>query len=208
MIKVYGFPNSRALRVTWTLEELGLEYDYKLVDMRKGETKEPDYLAIHPGGKVPAIQHDGATLTESAAIINYLCTLNADAELIPQSAYRRAEYDQWCFFAIGELEQPLWTMGKNMFALPEEQRCPAILKTAEWEYQKALGLFSKGLGDHDYILGDHFSAADILLAHCLFWGVAFKQSIEQDNLKAYMGRMGARPALAKARNREQSALTG
>ena len=74
------------------------------------------------------------------------------------------------------------------------------------EFQQALELLSDGLGEHDFILGDHFSGADILLAHTLFWGMAFKQPIEQDNLKAYIGRMGVRPALGKAREVEQSAL--
>lgn len=206
MIKVYGFPNTRTLRVTWLLEELGLDYEYHLVNMMKGEAHSPDFLAINPGGKVPALEHEGAVLTESAAIVNYLASLKPDAELIPQSAYRRALYDQWCYFAIGELEQPLWTIGKNKFALPKEHRCPEIFKTAEWEFQKALNLLSKGLGGHDYILGDHFSAADVLVAHCLFWGMAFKQPIEQENLKKYLGRVGVRPALSAARNREQSAL--
>lgn len=205
MIKVHGYPNTRTLRVTWMLEELGLEYEYHFVDMMKGEARAPDYLAINPGGKVPALEHDGGVLTESGAIVNYLGALKPDSELIPQTAYRRAIYDQWCFFAMAELEQPLWTIGKNKFALPKEVRCPEIIETAAWEYQKALGLLSEGLGEHEYILGEQFSAADILVGHCLFWGMAFKQPIKQANLTAYMGRVGARPALAQARKREAEA---
>lgn len=206
-ITVYGYPNTRTLRVTWMLEELGLEYDYKLVDFAKGESQSPGYLEINPGGKVPALVVDGATLTESAAIVNYLGTMKPELGLIPVSSpLRRAIYDQWCNFAIAELEQPLWTIGKNKFALPKEHRCEEIFDTAAWEFQKALTLFSQGLGDQDYILGSDFSAADILLAHTLFWGMAFKQPIEQENLKAYIGRVGIRPALSSARAREQSAL--
>ena len=205
-LKVYGFPNTRTLRVTWMLEELGLDYEYQLVDMAKGEAQSPAYLEINPAGKVPSLSADGAILTESAAIVNFLGALKPQAELIPAaSPLRRASYDQWCNFAITELEQPLWTIGKNKFALPKEQRCPEIFPTAQWEFQKALDLLSRGLGQHDYILGDSFSAADILIAHTLFWGMAFKQPIEQDNLKAYVGRMGVRPALASARAREQAA---
>jgi glutathione S-transferase len=83
-----------------------------------------------------------------------------------------------------------------------------VVETAQWEFQTALKLFSEGLGDNDFILGNDFTAADILLGHCLFWGLAFKQSIEQENLKAYLGRVGARPALVAARKRESSALPG
>jgi glutathione S-transferase len=205
-ITVYGFPNSRSLRVTWMLEELGLDYDYHLVNMAKGESRSPEFLAINPGGKVPALQTDDGILTESAAILNYLGALKSDSGLIPNgSPFQRARYDQWCLYAVTELEQPLWTIGKNKFALPKEQRCAEIFPTAQWEFQKALGVMSQGLGSQDFILGNTFSAADILLAHTLFWGMAFKQPIEAANLQAYMARMNSRPALAAARAKEQAA---
>ncbi len=204
-LTVYGFPNTRTLRVTWMMEELGLDYDYELVDMTKGQSKSPGYLEMNPGGKVPSLKADGAIVTESLAIVNLLGALKPQLGLVPDaSPLRRAIYDQWCCFAIGELEQPLWTIGKNKFALPKEQRCPEIFETAAWEFQNALEVFSMGLGVQDYILGDQFSAADILLAHTLFWGMAFKQPIEQENLKAYVGRTGVRPALAAARAKEQA----
>ncbi|MDX1451692.1 MAG: glutathione S-transferase family protein [Oleiphilaceae bacterium] len=206
MLKIYGYPNTRSLRATWMAEELGLDYEYCLVDMMQGDAKKPDYLAVNPAGKVPAIECDGAFITESLAIINFMAALKPDVELVPLSShFRRAYYDQWASFALTELEQPLWTMGKNKFALPKEKRCPEIMATAQWEFQQALQLLSEGLGEHAYILGEHFTAADILVAHTLFWGMAFKQPIEQENLKAYIGRNGVRPALAAARSREQSA---
>ncbi len=206
-LTVFGFPNSRSLRVTWMLEELGLPYDYHLVNFSKGESRSPEFLAVNPAGKVPAIRTANGILGESLAIVNYLATLVPDNMLIPRDdPWQRALYDQWTLFAVTELEQPLWTIGKNKFALPKEQRCAEIFPTAQWEFQKALHLLSEGLGQQSYILGDHFGAADILLAHTLFWGMAFKQPIEAANLRAYMGRIGARPALARARQREQAAL--
>lgn len=206
-ITVYGFPNTRTLRATWVLEEAGVEYDYKLINFLKGESQSPAYLDVNPSGKVPAMAVDGLVLTESNAIVNYVAALKPELSLIPNtSLLRRAVYDQWTNFATSELEQPLWTIAKNKFALPEKQRCPEIFETASWEFQKALGLLSQGLADQDYILGAEFSAADIMLGHTLFWGVAFKQSIEQENLKAYMGRLGVRPALAAARAKEQAAM--
>jgi glutathione S-transferase len=206
-LTVYGYPNTRTLRVTWALEELGLDYDYHLVDLSKGETKSEPYLALNPGGKVPTLVTEGGAITESLAIINYLVALKPESELIPRaSPYRRACYDQWSIFALAELEQPLWTIGKSKFALPAEYRVSEIQKTAEYEFQLALSLLSSGLGANDYILGSEFSAADIVLAHTLFWGLSFKQKIDQENLKAYIGRMGVRPALSLAREREKSAL--
>lgn len=172
----------------------------------QGESQTPAYLDINPAGKVPALKADGAYLTESAAIINFLAALRPEQELVPNaSPLRRAQFDQWCYFALAELEQPLWTIGKHKFALPKAQRCEAVIPSAEWEFQRALQWFSQGLGDNSFILGEHFSAADILLAHTLFWGMAFKQEITQENLKTYVGRLGVRPAVASARAREQAA---
>ncbi len=206
-ITVFGYPDTRSIRVTWMLEELGLDYTYQLVNLQKGDGRSADYLAINPAGKVPAIKTEHGVLTESVAIINYLGALKPDIGLIPTHSYfERALYDQWCLFAVAELEQPLWTIGKNKFALPKAQRCPDIFPTAEWEFQQALGLLSAGLGDKAFILGSHFTAADILLAQTLFWGVAFKQKVEADNLQKYIQRMRERPALAAAMKKEREAL--
>lgn len=209
MIQIYGFPQSRGTRITWLLEELGVDYEFKLVDFNKGEHRSPEFLAINPAGKVPAIVDGDLVMTESGAILNYLADKFADKGLIPAvGTAERAMYEQWSYFALSELEQPLWTLGKHRFALPEEQRVEAIFPTAEWEFQKALALLSEGLGDKPYILGDQLSAVDILLAHTLFWGLSFKQSIEQENLQAYVTRMRAREALTRAGAKEKAALEG
>lgn len=205
-LTVFGFPKTRSLRVVWMLEELGLPYDYHLVNMAAGESQSPAYLGINPAGKVPALQTDEGILVESLAIVNYLGALKPDSGLIPVTPFARARYDQWTLFAVTELEQPLWTIAKNKFALPKEQRCSEIFPTAQWEFQKALRLLSLGLDTHPYILGDAFTAADILLTQTLFWGMAFGQPIEQDNLKDYLSRLGNRPALSAARNREQASM--
>lgn len=209
MMKVYGYPNSRSTRITWMLEELEQDYEFCLVDFAKGEPQSPEYLAINPAGKVPAFQEDELLLLESAAIVAYLGDKTPDSKLVPSAGtVERARYDQWSYFAMCELEQPLWTIGKNKFALPEAQRCAEIFPTAQWEFQKALKLFSKGLGDKPYILGENFSGADVLLGQTLLWGTAFKQPIEQENLKAYQERVTSRPALARAKSREAAALEG
>ena len=106
------------------------------------------------------------------------------------------------------MEQPLWTNGKKKFSLPEDQRCELIFPTAQWDCQNALKLFSAGLGDNSYMLGDSFTAVDILLGQTLLWGTAFKQPIEQENLKEYLKRVTARPALARASATEAASLEG
>lgn len=207
MITIYGFPRSRSSRATWMMEELGQDYAFSLVNLPQGGGHAAEFLAVNPAGKVPALQDDDLVLTESGAIITYLGDKFGNRELVPEpGTAQRGKYEQWCYFATTELEQPLWTIGKHTFAIPEEHRVSEIFPTAQWEFQKALDIFSQGLGDKPYILGDQFSAADILLAHTLFWGQAFKQPVNQDNLTAYIDRIKARAPLQRAMSREQEAL--
>ena len=174
-----------------------------MIDFIKGEHKTPEYLAINPGGKVPAVKIDDLLMTESGAITTYLCDLHPDSGFIPAvGTADRARYEQWSYFALCELEQGLWSIGKHRFALPESQRVSEVIKTAEWEFQQAAVLLSEGLGDKQYILGDSFSGADILLAHTLLWAVAFKQPLEHKNLQAYLERCTERPAFVRAKEKE------
>lgn len=208
MITVYGFPNTRSTRITWLLEELGEDYHYHLIDFMQGEHKSAEFLAINPAGKVPAVKINDLLMTESGAIVSYLADSFADRGLIPAvGSQQRAHYEQWSYFVLCELEQGLWTMGKHRFALPAELRVASVIATAEWEFQQALSLLSEGLGEADYLLGNHFSAVDVLAAHTLSWAEAFKQPIEQANLQAYMQRCMLRPALLRAKQKEADAQT-
>ncbi|MFT5131658.1 MAG: glutathione S-transferase [Gammaproteobacteria bacterium] len=207
MIKVFGFPQTRSRRITWMLEELGEDYEFILVDFNKGEAKSEAYLTINPAGKVPAMQDGELLLTESAAILTYLGDKFPDKELVPAAGTaERGKFEQWSYFTLSELEQALWTMGKHRFALPKERRVPDIIETAEWEFQCALKLLEQGLGDNQYILGDNFSGADILLAHTLIWGINFKQNVDQKNLQGYIERMRAREALVRAIAKEEASI--
>ena len=207
MLQLFGHSNSRSTRIAWLFEELGLEYQFKLVDFSKGEHISADYLAINPGGKLPAIKDGDFVMTESAAIVTYFSEAFADLGFIPATGTPdRAAYEQWSYFTLSELEQPLWTMGKHKFALPAEHRVKAVLKTAEWEFQEVLKLLSLGLGEKPYILGETFQAVDILIGHTLMWGFSFKQAIEQENLQAYIKRLRSREALKRATAKEAAAL--
>ncbi len=187
----------------WAAEEVGAEYELVIVNLRRGAGRRPDYLNINPGGKVPALEDDGMILTESAAICTYLGDRFPDSGLVPgPGTVDRARYLQWCFFVVGELEQPLWTMTKHSYALPESLRVADIAATARWEFSRAAGVLAAGLGDQDYILGSHFSAADILIAHTLFWAQAAQLPLEHTDLESYRERLQARPALDRARARE------
>ena len=206
MVIIYSFPKTRGRRITWMMEELGEDYEFKLVPFGENGFKSEEFVKINPAGKVPAIQDGDLIFTESAAIVNHLGGKYPDKGLIPAAGTaERSKYDQWSYFVLTELEQPLWTIGKHKTYLPEDKHVPAIFDTAAWEFQQALKLLDGGLDGNDYILGDSFSAADILICHTLNWATKFDQPIEQDMLKEYQERVSSRDALQRAISREESA---
>lgn len=205
MLTVYGCANTRSTRVVWTLEEAGAEYEYVQIDLRAGAGWQPDYLALNVGGKVPTLVDNEFVLTESAAICTYIGDRFPDAGLVPPvGTQERASYNQWCYYALSELEQPLWTIAKHRFALPERWRVPAMLDTARWEFAVAAKVLAAGLGRREFVVGERFTVADILIAHALAWARACELPLEYDHLQTYAARLWDRPALAKARQRERA----
>ena len=203
MLKIYGCPRTRSTRATWALEEAGVEYAYLMVDLKKGEGHAPSYLEINPAGKVPALVDGDLVLTESAAIVTYIGEKYPASQLVPTELHPRAEYFQWSAFAIAELEQPLWTLAKHRFALPQELRLPAIEPTALWEFAKAAKVLHRHLEGRDYVAGNQFSGADIMIGHTLSWARINQIPWGSEVIDAYADRILARPALAIARQREQ-----
>jgi glutathione S-transferase len=206
MITVYGCPGTRSLRVVWALEEAGAAYDYRRVDLATGAGRKPPFIEINPGGKVPALVDGNFVLTESAAIVTWVGTRYPESGLLPVAATpHRAQYDAFCFFVLSELEQPLWTIAKHTFALPEKRRVPAILETAAWEYGVACRTLASRFGMREYAVGDGFTGADVLLAQTLAWGRSQSLQPGNEHLVAYVERMLGRPAATRARSREAAA---
>lgn len=206
MYDVYGMPRSRTTRVVWALEEIGADYRYHLVDLTKGEGQRPDFLSLNPFGKVPVLVDGGLVLRESAAICAYLGDKHPESELVPRpGTVERARYDQWSYFVLTELEQPLWTAAKHRFVYPREKRVPAVLELVPWEFGRAAAVLAKGLEGCDYLVGDSFTMADILAAHTLSWARAYKILHGNALLDDYEQRICGRAALARARERENEA---
>ncbi|MEY8194848.1 MAG: glutathione S-transferase family protein [Cycloclasticus sp.] len=206
MIKLYGYPRSRSTRIVWLLEELGAEYEFIKVDLMSGGGQTEAYLKVHADGKVPAIDDDGFVLTESAAIMSYLADQQSASAMAPAPAsQQRAKYDEWCYFVLTELEQPLWTVGKHTFVFPEEKRVEAVLAVAHWEFLKACKVLETRLQGQEYALGGAFSAIDILIAHTLRWADAFNVPSGSVLLDRYRDRICARPSFERVLEKEASA---
>lgn len=203
MYQVYGMPRTRSTRVVWALEELEAEYEFHLVDLMKREGQSPEFLKLNPFGKIPVLIDGDLVLTESAAICTYLGDKYPQSGLVPVSGTReRAIYDQWSYFVMTELEQPLWTIAKHRFSLPEEKRVPAILDVALWEFQRAAAVLADYLEGREYLVGAAFTMVDILAAHSLLWARAYKLPHNCERLDRYTQQISERAAFSRARERE------
>ena len=201
-MKLYGCPNSRSLRAAWALEEAAAKYEYVLVELFKGAARTPEFLALNPAGKLPVLVDGELTLSESGAIINYVSDKFPASGLVPRDPAARANCLRWMFFSTTELEQPLWTIAKHRFALPKDKRIAGIEDTARWEFAAAATLLDGALAEREFVCGDAFTGADILLVHTLAWARSAKIPLESARLTAYMERLLLRPALTRARQRE------
>lgn len=204
MIRIYGFQNTRTTRTTWALEEAGAEYELIVVDLPQGEQRTPQFLKLSPGGKVPVLVDGELVLGESAAICTYVGEKFPASGLVPpvEQQRERAHYFQWCFFAMTELEAPLWTLAKHQKFLPKERRVPAVADTCLWEFHRSAAILAQYIKERPFAVGERFSAADILLAGMLNWARKAGINLESPALQDYADRMTSRPALARALQRE------
>lgn len=196
---LYGMPHTRSFRALWALEEVGATYRYQLVQLGRGEGQSASFLALNPAGKLPVLKDGGLVLTESAAICTYLADSFSHKELIPQvGSADRGRYNQWCFFILSELEQPLWTLAKHKFALPKAYRVRAIQPSALYEFERATEVLAKGLSGRKYLVGESFTMADLLATHALMWAQAFKVEQKIAELDSYREEHCRRAAYQRA----------
>lgn len=171
-----------------------MAWQFQFLDFAKGENRSEWFLALNPSGKMPVLKDGDFVLTESAAIMQYLAEVYGSDWLPARGTQASALHAQWVSFITCELEQPLWTIGKHKFALPEPQRLPAIFPTAKWEFDKAAAIAESWVPEQGYLLGEQITIADLLLAHTLMWATRFEQTIPP-KLTAYRDRLAKRPAL-------------
>ena len=193
---VIGHGESRAFRVLWTLEELGLPYAHVPALPRSAEA-----LAADPSGKIPVLQvSDGdgeATIADSVAIVTYLADRHG-ALTHPAGTLARARQDAATNFAVCELDAVLWALAKHSFVLPEERRVPAVKDSLRWEAQRAEQALAERLGDAPFLAGDALTVPDILAAHCVGWAVKAKVPPSSDRLRSWAAALRERPAFRRA----------
>lgn len=190
----YTNPMSRGRIVRWMLEEVGQPYRTEVLGYGAA-MKAPAYLAINPMGKVPAITHDGAVVTECGAICAYLADAFPQAGLAPPPGdKRRAPYLRWMFFAAGCVEPAMWHQAMKIAPTQEQGRMVGY-----GELGLVLNALEQAVSQGDYILGDQFSAADVYLGAQIGWGMEFGTMEKRPAFETYAARILARPAAVRAR---------
>jgi len=193
MYTLIGVTPTRTLRVKWALEELGLPYTQLPATPHSDEANEH-----HPSGKVPALIVDGATLTDSVAIITYLADKH-NGLTFKAGTLGRARQDGFTHMILDEFDSVIWTAARHSFVLPEDKRVPDVKPSLKWELARSEAILVGQMGDGPFLMGQEFTIADILLGHCLDWAIAAKFGITQPRLKEYLSTLHARPAYKTAR---------
>lgn len=185
---VYGTLRSRAFRVIWMLEELGVPYTLQPVGPQSSEIR-----AVSPTGKLPTLTVDGTAITDSSAILTYLADTHG-AMTAPAGTLARAQQDACLYRILDELDAVVWAAARHSFVLPEQERVPEVKPALKREFARNLGRIASEIGDNAFLMGENMTVPDFVLTHCMGWSLMAKFDALPAPLEAYHNRMRARPA--------------
>lgn len=195
----YHSPNTRSSSVLILLEELDAPYTLKDLNFKVGAQREPEYLAVNPMGKVPAIVHNGALVTELGAVFIYLADAFPQKKLAPQIGDPlRGPYLRWLAFYGSAFEPAIM----DRYTKQEPPRS----MSAYGDFETVMAVINKQLAAGPYLLGERFSAADILWATALRWTTGFGLVPMTPEISAYIERVGSRPAFARVAETDKQLL--
>ncbi len=195
----YTNPMSRGRIARWMLEEVGAPYETVLLGYAD-TMKAPDYLAVNPMGKVPALRHGDQVVTEGAAICAYLADAFPDAGLAPP-LQDRAAYYRWLFFAAGPVEHAVTHQSMKIVPTEQQQRMVGYGR-----YDTMVDVLDRAVSGREWIAGDRFSAADVVVGSQINWGTQFGTLPKLDSFTAYVARLTAREAYARAAAIDDAAI--
>jgi glutathione S-transferase len=191
-LTLFSHPQSRGATVHWMLEEIGCPYRLEVKQFGP-EMKSPDYLAINPMGKVPALRHGKTVVTETAAILCYLGDLFPEAKLAPPAGERGAYY-RWLFFVAGCCEPALTNRAAGW-----NPDTPKLQVMAGYgSYERTVETLAQAVAERPTIAADHFTAADLYMASFLHWAMMFGGIDKRPVFETYVERHVARPAALRA----------
>ncbi len=168
-MKLYGTPPTRATRPIWLLNELDIDCEIVPLDVMAGEHQGPQFLAVNPFGKVPALVDGDLALAESLAIMMHLAEAHGGARFLPTDPVERARMHQWNLFLVTEIEQPLWRMALHSAVYPEAERIPGEIPLARRDCLRMLAPLEAHLEGRDHMVGSELTVADFNAAYTLDW---------------------------------------
>lgn len=191
-MQLYEFAPTRSIRVRWTLQELGVDFESVTVNLACGEHRRPEFLKINPAGRLPVLVDDDFVLTESVAIVLYLAEKYLDQGLLPTDLKQRAQVNHWLLFTATELEQPLWRITRHTTLYPEHLRLPADISLACQDFKDMAAVMEAHMQGRHFIVGDTLTVADLVAAYTLDWANEVQLLDDFPQLLGYMERMYAR----------------
>jgi len=194
----YTNPMSRGRIVRWMLEETGQPYRTEIVPFG-APMKSPEYRAVNPMGKVPSIRHGATVVTECAAICAYLADAFPEAGLAPP-ADERGSYYRWLFFAAGPLEAATSNRALGFEVPADRQRMIGY-----GSYEDVMDTLEYAVSQTAYVTGDRFTAADVYVGSHIGWGLHTGSIEKRPAFETYLGRVGSRPAAARAAALDEAA---
>jgi glutathione S-transferase len=199
-MKLYHQPRTRSARVRWLLAELEVPHDVEIINVFAGEGRTPEYLRVHPHGLVPALEDRGDVFIESSAICMDLADRFGGGKLAPPVGTReRARYYEWMVYVPATADPCLETIMFHTAFLPEERRLPVLVTRAKktWE-TKIEPRYRTALASRPYVLGETFSAADVLVTGSLMWAQLAGVLSDDPHLRQYLETIARRPAFLEA----------
>jgi glutathione S-transferase len=197
-LTLYHWAPSRSSTTRWMLEEVGEPYNIHLVNLHADEQSASDYRAVNPMGKVPALRHGDTVITEGAAICAYLADEFPARKLnIPVGTPQRGVYLKWLFFGPSCVEP---AVTDRSFPRKEEARRGML---GYGDYDTVVDVLANAVAKGPYLMGDQFTAADVVIGAGVRWGMQFKLLPARPEFLAYAARLGERPALQRAEAKDQ-----
>ncbi|HEY6917042.1 MAG TPA: glutathione S-transferase family protein [Allosphingosinicella sp.] len=197
----YTNPMSRGRIARWMLEEVGAPYETVVLDF--GTTmKAPEYLAINPMGKVPAIKHGGTVVTEAAAICAYLADAFPEANLAPSHGDKaRGPYYRWMFFAAGPVEAAVTAKSLGLLAPADKAGMAGY-----GNFESVMDALERAVSESPFICGEQFTAADVYVGSQIGWGLMFGTIDKRRAFIDYAARVQARPAYIRAGEKDDALI--
>ena len=199
MLTIHHVPLTRSLRVLWLCEELGLAHAVRRIDFAAAYRASPEWRALNPVGKVPAMTDGDFSMFESGAMVQYLLDLHGSGRLQPQyGTEAHALYLQWSWFAEATYARPIGEIVNHRRAFGEAGEMPSVVEEMKGRARLCSEAVDRALEGRGYLLGDEFSAADIMMGYSVMLAQRFTSTEGLANLNSYWERLAARPAYLKA----------